>query len=132
MQQQQRTALCNLEEKNSFLHAYQSAKKERHEIGSKHAKAVIAGLKKYPAALPLNLDQTNVKKLIPNGSVCWRGNVRGEWWGRLRPYKSFHEKLVDYATESDCMKAMVKKLWHQWCEKEGLEAHSTCPISGIF
>jgi hypothetical protein len=89
-------------------------------------------LKGFVAALPLEITQANVKKLIPPGSSCWRGNLRGEWWGHLKPYTSFHEKLTDHETEHMAMKTMVKRLWLQWSEREGVVAKDICPIAGLF
>ena len=132
LQQQQKTALDNLEEKNTFVAAYMASKHERAASGSKHSKAVHSALKQYPKVLPLVLTHAGVKKLVPQGAVCWRGNLRGEWWGHLRPYTSFHKKVADYTNETDCMKAMLKTLWMQWGEKEGLDAKSTCPMVGLF
>ena len=132
LQQQQESALSNLEEKNSFVASYVQARREQRERGSKHSKAVQNSLKQYPTALPLALNQSNVKRLLPSGAVCWRGNVRGEWWGHLRPHTSFHRKLADSASEHECVKEVLQELWTQWCQKEGLDAKSACPIVGLF
>ena len=132
MQQQQHTAINNLIEKNAFLKAYQKAKKERFEASKASAKALKDSLKGYMEALPLAIDHRNVKKLIPPGSACWRGNLRGEWWGHLKPYTSFHEKVSDYESETAAAKAMVKKLWEQWSEREAQVAKDICPIKGLF
>ena len=132
LQQQQKTALDNLEEKNTFVAAYTSCRKERAASGSKHSKELLKSLKEYPKVMPLILTHAQAKKLLPQGAVCWRGNVRGEWWGHLRPYKSFHKKVADFGSESDCMKSMLQTVWMQWAEKEGLDAKSICPMVGLF
>ena len=132
LQQQQKTALDNLEEKNTFVADYKARRQEQAASGGKYHKAMEKILKEYPKLLPLTLSHASVKKLLPQGAVCWRGNLRGEWWGHLRPYVSFHKKAADYANESDCMKAMLKTVWIQWGEKVGVDAKAVCPLKGLF
>ena len=132
LMQQQNTAINNLTEKNLFLKAYQKAKRDRYETSKASAKALKDSIRGYVDVLPLAIGHANVKKLIPPGASCWRGNLRGEWWGHLRPYTSFHEKLIDHENEHEAAKAMVKKLWEQWSEREGQVAKDICPISGLF
>ena len=129
---QQNTALNHLAARNTFSKAYKKAKHDRLDASAKAAKALKDSLKGYVDALPLAIGHANVKKLIPPGASCWRGNLRGEWWGHFKPYTSFHEKITDHETEHAAAKAMVKKLWLQWAEREGVVAKDTCPMSGLF
>ena len=132
LMQQQNTALNNLTDKNTFSQSYQKAKRDRSEASTKVAKALKDSLKCYVDVLPLASTHANVKKLIPPGASCWRGNLRGEWWGHFKPYTSFHEKITDHETEHAAAKAVVKTLWQQWAEREGVVAKDTCPMSGLF
>jgi hypothetical protein len=132
LMQQQNTAINNLNEKSVFLKAYRKAKHERSEASAKVAKALKDSLSGLATALPLLISHANVKKLIPPGAVIWRGNLRGEWWARFKPYTSFHEKLTNHENETEAAKEVIKKLWEQWAEREGVVAKDTCPIVGLF
>ncbi len=84
-----------------------------------------------PTRLPLDIAQADVKKFIPPDSRCWRGNLRAEWWGQLKPMKCVFAKLADFDSENECIKDMLKKLWRQYNFCNGLPLDE-CPVQGVF
>ena len=83
-------------------------------------------------ALPLVFDQAKVKDYLPDGATCWRGNVRGEWWGHQPPFSRVVKKLDDYdGGERDAIIAMLQRIWKQHCWIHNTTI-DTCWIKNLF
>ena len=95
------------------------------------AKGLAGGAPKYPDKAPLAFAQETVKRYLPRGATCWRGNVRSEWWGHFEPFKREVNKVEDFATERGAILATLKVMWMQYNFVQARNP-TECPTEGIF
>jgi len=123
MTSSQQKAYLDLCDKDQFLEQFRKAKA---------ASAKKPAAKPSLSVLPLVLEQSKVKLYIPAGSRCWRGNVRAEWWGELKPLKCVFTSLKDFGNDEHAAAVnMLRKLWTNFNMLNGLPLEE-CPIKGIF
>ena len=87
---------------------------------------------KYPDRIPLAFSQPTVQRCAPPGAHTWKGNVRNEWWGHLKPCSRVVRKLSDFGNnETEAIRSVLQELWIQYNERETLP-RTACPIAGLF
>eukprot|EP00969_Alexandrium_andersonii_P203749 9002740-Alexandrium_andersonii.AAC.1 len=106
-------------------------------VAKKHALAQASSgskrAKKGPqkrTALPSTIPQAEAKRYLPPDAHIWRGLVRGEWAGHLRPYPRCSARWADHS-EDGALKVVLRMLWRQHFELNGL-SEADCPIEGLF
>ena len=97
---------------------------EAHKKHSKHEKLKAT-------SFPLLVGQHDVKQFAPPGARVWRGNIRAEWWGELKPYKCVWSSVDRAGSEREAIKAMLQQLWMLFNVTHGYPKQH-CPVSGIF
>ena len=130
MKKRQGKAVDNLDDLTDFKKDYHTHKSRCRGAAAAAGHGVPET--KYPDRIPLEFAQATVKRYIPVGTSCWRGNVRNEWWGHCPPYDRIHRRLVDFGgDERLAIISLREELRREHLEKHSLPKNK-CPISGIF
>lgn len=83
-----------------------------------------------PAA-PSTISQATAKMFVPPSAFIWRGVSRCDWNGHLEPYRRVRATWSKFGEEG-AMKEVLRMLWEQHCEKEGLPFPDACPHKGLL
>ena len=111
LKREQKTTKSSQDERVLFAHEYKGLCK------TLRAKRKGVKAQKLPAAIP----HEHCKKYLPPGCSAWRGLARGEWWGHCPGYKRVKADWSQHGEQAAMMK-VLKTMWQQHCEKNGLDA----------
>ena len=131
-----------MDEQQTFSQAYtERARAHRAAVAAKAAPKTKAKAKSKAKAkagagppprqpLPSTIPQSEARRFVPPGCYIWRGLDRSEWCGHCAPRKRVSASWHQY-TEEGALRLVVRMLWSQYLEKEGL-GRDACPYTDLF
>lgn len=115
-----------------FVRAYRERRERVRDVLAKAQPKEKASRKRRrgsePAApaYPSTISQATAKAFVPPGAHIWRGVSRCDWNGHLEPFRRVRAAWSRHGEEG-AMVEVLKMLWQQHCEKEGLPYPDACP-----
>ena len=125
----QKATFESLIDEENFEKAFYTRRRELTEASGGGAGAAAAGA---PLVLPLAFAQSDVNKFVPPDTKCWRGNLRGEWWGFFKHAKSVGMPISRYDDERSAIVAMLQRAWKQYNFFHGLPLKACPKIPSLF
>ena len=116
---------------HTFAKEYKEAKQKQQSKtkGRQHnQKGKVS--QSFPTALPFSILQGEANRYIPPTSSIWRGLTRNSWHGHYPGRKRISSQWIVHG-ESGAMRDIIRWLWVQHCEKEGLELEEV-PIRNLW
>ena len=125
---EQKGACTRLEGREVFAKEYKEAKQAQRAqkaSGSRRKARVPAR-----SDVPFTILHSEAKDFVPPKSSIWRGLTRNSWHGHREGRKRVSASWALWG-ESGAMRQVLKLLWGQHLEMEGMEVED-CPFTGLF
>ena len=95
------------------------------------ARGKARGTPPPPLGVPAGeLEQPQLKPLVPPGASIWRSNTGFAWCGHMPPFKRDSASWHLYGHREAAL-LVLRNLWRKYLLQHGL-SESECPITGLF
>ena len=124
---EQKGACTRLEGREVFAKEYKEAKQAQR---AQKASGYRRSKKPARSDVPFTILHSEAREFLPPKSSIWRGLTRNSWHGHREGRKRVSASWALWG-ESGAMRQVLKLLWGQHLEMEGMEVED-CPFTGLF
>ena len=111
---------------SSQFQAETSKAAEKRNTGRKKRQAAIRSQTTLPSTIP----QKDAKLYLPDeGASIWRSTVAGARCAYVPSRKRISESWAKHNSDEAALKALLPRIWRQWCELNGTTLAASCPFT---